>query len=525
VSATRKIIFAVGVVWFVRAVSILSNLFLLPVLARVMDREEVGTWMLLNSNSQVFLALLSFGVAPTLTRHIALAKGRSGAHPDVVLTSETQTHIADLVTTGRRVLHRLAIFTFFAALIIGTAFFSRIDFQRVSLTRTLLAWLVLCAGYAIGVWVSYLDCWMMGIGFVGWSGLIASGVALLTLCANIAAAVLGGGMLTLACIFVVAGLIQRAVLRYSLYRTVPNLFRIVGTWRREYARGLVRPSLYAWLYTLGGFLVLQTGAYFIVWFRGPQDVLPYNAAFSLVLNLQMLAVTFAITSNVFLSQAWQGGDYEGVRRHTIRFTQIGMIIMATGVGFVMTAGREFIQLWLGKPELFVGYGVLAMFCFMLTMEAQSVILITCSRATEDERYAVVGLTAGITTVILTWWLIGPLGLFGVALSTVIAQLLTSNWYCVYRPFVRLQINGYEYLRRVVLLWAIAFGVTTGTNYLIVEWLRQAGYGRKWMVFAAAAISALVLGAAFWWGVFEATHRRRLLARLAKWMPFGGGQLR
>ena len=53
-SASRKIIFGVSVVWFVKAISVLSSLLTLSVFMRVMDREELGTWMVLG-NSQVFL--------------------------------------------------------------------------------------------------------------------------------------------------------------------------------------------------------------------------------------------------------------------------------------------------------------------------------------------------------------------------------------------------------------------------------------------------------------------------------------
>src|SRR5262245_45711807 len=149
----------VSAVWFIKAVSTVSSFFLLPVLMRVMDREELGTWMVFG-NSQVFLSLLNFGVTPTLTRHIALAKGRSGADPDVVLTPETEQHIADLVATGRSVLRGLSLFTFVAALVAGVVFLGTVDFQRVPASRVYLAWLFLCAGYAVQVWVSYLECWM-----------------------------------------------------------------------------------------------------------------------------------------------------------------------------------------------------------------------------------------------------------------------------------------------------------------------------------------------------------------------------
>jgi O-antigen/teichoic acid export membrane protein len=512
----------VSAVWFIKAVSTVSSFLLLPVLMRVMDREELGTWMVFG-NSQVFLSLLNFGVTPTLTRHIALAKGRSGADPDVVLTPETEQHIADLVATGRSVLRGLSLFTFVAALVAGVVFLGTVDFQRVPASRVYLAWLFLCAGYAVQVWVSYLECWMSGVGFVGWSAIITGIVAVLTLVANISAALLGGGLLSLACIFVAGGLVQRAALIFSLRRTAPNLFRIAGRWSREFAQNLIRPSLYTWLYFFGYFLVVQSGAFFIMKVQGADNVPSYQAAYTLLINLQMLSLSFALTSSVFLSQAWQAGDQAAVRRHTMRFAQIGLAIMAAGVGFLLTAGRDFIDLWLG-PNSFVGYGVLSVLGLVYTLQAHGVILTTCARSTEDERFAVSSIAGGLLNVALIWWLIGPLGVLGVAISMLIAEMLTNGWYCVYRPFVRLQIEPRTYFRRVLLLWAATFGATFAIDSVLVSQMRDLGLSRFWIVLAAASVAGIILAAAIWWGIFEVPHRHRILTRVRRWTHWPKSQL-
>jgi O-antigen/teichoic acid export membrane protein len=489
-------------------VAILSSLILLPILFRLMDREELGVWQLLG-NSQAFVGLLDLGVAAVLTRHIALARGRSGADPDLPLTPESRQHIADLVATGRAVLRWLAVLAFLVALAAGAIFLTTLELSRVSTGQALAAWLLLCVGYAVGVWMSYLECWMAGVGYVGATTLIATAVAVLALLANIAAVLSGGGIVTLAAILVAAGLVQRGFMRYALRRTVPDLFRLRGAWRGPYARALIRPALATWLTVVGAFLALQTDAYFIARFRGAADLPPYLAAHQIVNNLLLLAATFAASSSVFISHAWQAGAHDRVRAMTIRSAQSGMVVMAAGVGFALVAGRDFIELWLG-PGAFVGSAVLAVFCAMQTLGAQHLILAHCARSTEDERYAVIALAAGALNLGLTWALIGPLGLLGVALGTLIAQLLTSNWYAVYRPFVRLGLDARAYFRRVVLLWAATLGGTVLAGHALAAHLRDLERGRAWVVCAAAAVAGSALAAALWWGVLDRPHRHKLV---------------
>jgi O-antigen/teichoic acid export membrane protein len=475
---------------------------------RVWSTDEVGIWMVIAGNSLMFLNLFNLGITPTITRHIALAKGGSGADPNVELTPETERHIADLVATGRAIFRTMAIVIPTVAFPVGWLYLSNARIETVSLQSAVIAWLIVCVGYGIAVWVQYLDCWMVGVGLLSWNAAIVTGVAIATLVINTVAVLLGGKLISLACILVGANLVQRALTIHSMRRQIPRLFALQGHWNRQYARNLVQPALRAWLLVVGMFLVAQTAAYFILRFRSASEVPAYGAASALLSNLFLLAVTLANSSTVFLSQAWQAGDADNVRRQTLRFAQIGMAIMAAGVGFVLIAGRDFIELWLSRPDSFVGYGIILIFCAVYTLDAQANILSTCARSTEDERYAVSSLAAGVLNFTLIACLIEPLGLFGVALSLLIAQLLTNHWYLVYRPMVRLRISGRDYLRRVILLWLLTLGSTLAAGYFLVERLRTAGVARIWLVLIGLGISGAVLGAALWWNVLDARHRQR-----------------
>jgi len=469
------------------------------------------------SNSQYFLLLLGLGVVPTLTRHIALAKGKSGSDPGIELTEESKQQIGDLLVTGRIIFRWLAVVVFFVAWGTGYGLISQIKLTEVSPQTLFWAWTLLCTGYSVGVWVSYFDCCLLGMGYVGWDTLIWTVISILTTLANITAVLLGGGLLVLAAISLVAGLIQRFLVLGFIRWRCPEIFSNPGKWNTQYAKTLAKPALYWWLTELGAFLILRTDGYFIVLFKGAQNLPSYQAGYNLVGNLNYVAAAFAGSSSVFISQAWQAGALGMIQQMTLRNARIGLSIMAAGAAFLMVAGEESIDLWLGKGN-FVGHNVLLIFCITLTLEAQHVILTNSSRATEDEKYAFWSLTAGILNIVFTWILIKPLGLLGVAMGTMLAQMLTNNWYGVYRPIVRLKLNFQTYLRQVVGLWATVLVCSLGLSWSAKKSLLLLGISSDWAVIAATAVvCGAVLSTSSWMSVLEERHRRSIQSRIGGWL--------
>ena len=82
--------------------NILLRLVLVPILLHYRPKDEVGIWMLLGQTSAL-LGIFDLGLAATLTRRIALAKGKSGSDPNAPLSEKSRQEIADLVASARGV--------------------------------------------------------------------------------------------------------------------------------------------------------------------------------------------------------------------------------------------------------------------------------------------------------------------------------------------------------------------------------------------------------------------------------------
>ncbi|MEQ8822378.1 MAG: lipopolysaccharide biosynthesis protein [Sumerlaeia bacterium] len=497
-NASRRVNFAVMVSFLGRTMGILSSLFLLPVLFRFLSDEEIGLWFLLLS-SQTFLGLLGFGVAPTMARHIAFAKGLSGPDPEVELTGESRERIANLVTTGRYILFGVAALVLLVALPIGYFAIKGLDLVEVPYSTANMAWLIVCIGYSIGVYIQYLSSYLIGIGYVGWDTTIRILVEFVALGAKFLIVIFGGGIVGLAIAQVATAVVNRALVVAFIRKRRPDLFHLKGRWQRSLVQETWRPAISYWVMMLGAFMLSKTDAYFIAFFKGVNELPLYQAAYRLFENVMDIAILFTTTSATFISQAWKAEDMRGVHALSFRSWRIGVVVMATGAAFLLTGGNDFLHLWL-KTEDQLPMLVLVMIACLFGMRVNFKLLSMAARATDFERWAVTSVIAGILNLGLTWWLIQELGLWGVPLSTLIAVTVTNGWYVTYHSLKRLKVSFGRYLLNMPLFGAGIFLVC----FLSIEGLFDAAshltFYQEQTDWARVAISsgvcAIVGGSAF-----------------------------
>jgi O-antigen/teichoic acid export membrane protein len=506
VTITQRIAFGAAASWLSRGVSILLGVAVMPVLFRHLPKEELGAWLLLGQ-SWAALGIFDLGFGVTLTRRIAFAKSKSGVAPSAPLSQESLRELANLIATGRCVYRGLAVFALLFSFGAGCFYFRTLDLHSVALSRVWLTWGILCLSQAAGVWAAVWNCVLQGVGYVGWDAVLASMVNVIVLSGQIAAACCGGGLTALATVAAGGALLQRCLLLAFAKRRRRDVFVAGGQWNGQAFRSMVSPALRAWVTSLGLVLAGQTDAFFIATWRGTSEVPAYRAAFLMCANLNMLAVTVAGASSAFLSQMWLAGELELLRRTALRNATLGLAFMACGLGLLLGTGRWFFGHWLGEGQ-FVGYPVLAAFCAGQFLEVQAHVLSTSSRATEDEAFALSSICGGLLKLCFAGMLIGRLGLFGLALSTVMAMGSTNYWYMAWRALGRLGIAPGAYLKSVLLpslgLFALSFAGASAAITLLREanpWARTG--------LAATLIAAAFLVAAWLWLLTPAQNVSKL----------------
>ena len=501
--AGKRIVLGTSATWLGQAVGIGARLILMPILFRFLPREELGLWFLIGGSS-AFVGLMDLGFSRTFKRYVAFAKGKTSSDPDREISEATRQEIADILATGRFFYSVLALFVFALAWTTGFYFLRALDVSTEMRRVLWLAWTIMCAGHAVGVWGKFLTFLIQGMGDVAQATFIGILLSLVGFLASVTVVISGHGLVGLAAVGGVMGVMSRAILHVYVRRRYPTIVRLNGVARLSVLRPMVRPALRVWVVWLGTFLVLRTDDYFIAWFRGASDLPDYRIAYVLVMNMYVAAMAVAMVSNVFVSQAFQAGDWSVVRRLVLRSVRAGLALMVAGVAVVATMGDGIFHTWLGGGH-FVGWLVLWTFCLMLTLECQHMILSNACVATNDIPFAPWAIAAGILNIVFTLLLIRPLGLWGVALATMFAQLLTNNWYGVWRSLRRLRIPLRYYARTVALPVGIQFLVAAAGSYgirrlVFAPWARIVG---------ALGWSGFLCSLMLWFGTLGAKERGRI----------------
>ena len=503
-SVTKRIAFGAAASWFSRGVTILLGLVLMPVLFRHLPKEELGVWLLLGQ-SWAAMGILDLGFGVTLTRRIALAKGKSGGQLDAPLTDTTLREIADLVAAGRRIYRWMALGVFVVAWSLGFFYLRNLELQNLSPATVWIAWTILCACQALTVWATVWTCLLQGVGYIGWDALIASFISAAMLIGQIVVVLCGGGLVALAAIAAVAVLLQRALTRTFARRKRPELFALKGKWNPEVLKGMGGLAFRAWLTMLGAVLVFQTDQFFIASFEGVKEIPAYRGAFVIAVNFFALSIILPSSSSVFISQLWSAGQIAEVQRVVKRNVRVGILLTGCGSAAVLGLGPRLFDFWLG-PENFVGYPILLLLLGVYLFEQHGWILSSATRATEDEAFAVWAMLGGTLKLVLAFLLMPRFGLLGLAASMFLAQLMTSHWFTTYRSLARLQLPLREHLMQSVLPCLVPAVLNAAAVWGLVRWL---GDAPSWIVVGSACLlSGFILAWAAWLLVLEPNQRHR-----------------
>ena len=508
-SITKRILFGAGAAWFSRGSQILLGLILLPVLFRTLPKEELGIWLLLGQ-SWAAMGILDLGFGVTLTRRIAFAKAKSGIGPNASLTGETRQEIADLVATGLRIYRALAVVAFAVSFGAGFFYLRALTVDQTSLALVWTAWGILCLSQTLTVGATPWTCLLQGVGYIGWDAILVSFVNAITLIGQIAAALLGGGVVTLATVAAIGALAQRATILGFSRRKRPDLFQLSGTWQPVAFNSMVPLALRAWLTGLGSAMILYTDQIIITSMEGAAELPAYRAAWVLVHNLTIAGATFGAASIVFVSQLWQAGEVQQIHRVLERNVRLGWLVTLTGAVILLFAGDALFTIWLG-PGNFIGYPVLIIFLVSEALETQSYVIASTSRSTGDEPFAFSSLAAGTIKLVLSVVLATKIGVLGVALGTAVALLLTNHWYMPFRGLHRLNYSRWRFIGRIVApncLTLVAMLIAAAVTRQLVPVSSP-----LLMVFSVAAAAVGVSALAFWLVVLEPQQRCRLVAML------------
>jgi O-antigen/teichoic acid export membrane protein len=477
------------------AVTWAIQLLMVPLLLGHLGRETYGLYATLTSVVGYF-TLLTFGSSLTVPRFVAdhAARGEREA-------------LSRFVST---------YFLLYLAVALGGI---AVGFGLAPLLQAILtvpaglrdvvgpSWRLVVGGWAVGLGAGFLQALLTGLGEVHLSNLAASARTVLNLACAAAILAAGGRLEAL-----LAGLLAAAALSgvgvFVLVRAVHPEVRIspaLAGWATLRRSG--RPAAYYFLMQIAALVVMGTDNIVISVFLGVGSVAAYAVAF----QLYALAVA-ALWSGVdvllpFFARWGAHDEAERLRTSYLRATKFAFAGTVLAAVLVAGYGRSAIGWWVG-PSLFVGNRVLWVFCLMLLIATpiHTAALVLAGLG----RHRPVAIGGGIEAALnlaFSVALVRPLGVFGVALATLLAGTATNGWVAPRAACRELGIRATTYAARTILPSLAPAAVAVAATLL----LSGPTAGSLPGMAAGVVLSAGVFATIFWVSGVDRPERREIVA--------------
>jgi len=438
------------------AISAFAGFIQFRLIIEFLPKDLAGIWFLF-LNIGAYLAYFDLGISPTVSRELGFISGR------INLDNQAAIHeISDLLATCIRLFRSLALFVFIACLIFGGLLIYKVV-PVVARMEIGIAWLIFSLGASFniagGAWFAAL----YGLGHVATERVLRGLTQLFGLCLCAVFLYAGFGIIGLAGAWALQGLAVRVAGLIVLHRTCPFLRTTHGTASRSIFKKIAVPSMKLAATGLGAILILQTDNIIIASVIGPASIPPYEAATRLAYYCSGLAMLIIGSSTPFISKLSAAGDRDSLRRLLLKNIRYSMSLMIVLVAFFAIFSERAIQIWLGNGN-FVGYPVVWILLAMLTLEVHHNILGSATMATGRVIFHWVALGAGLLNIVLTLVLVRHLGLLGVALGTLLAQILTNNWFVSMVSLRHFKIDVSAYLTKIIIPLCVVFILMLTINH-------------------------------------------------------------
>jgi len=403
----------VGSNWVLILATTVATYVLTPFVIRTLGQEGYGTWTLITAMTG-YMSLLALGVPMASVRYLAQ-----------YVTEREPRKVNEAIGSCAALYLVIGV----AALAIGgglmIAFLAAYDLPAGLEGESRLAFGVM----VVYVAASFIGLLPEGILFAHHDFVLRNVIriagVLLRLTLTVGLLTLGASLLVLASIqlaclvfdFCVSWLVIRR--RYTGVRFNPADF----DW--SMLRRIFSFSVYVLLLNAGARLGFETDAVVIGAFLGVAAIPYYAVANSLIVYLMDFVIAIAAVVSPMATKLHTEGNAEELREIFLKWSKVALSLSLLAGLFLIVFGGRFIGWWIDPTfEAPSGHVLqILMLSSLVFLPVRGVALPVLMGMGRPRIPTIAFLAAGLLNVALSVWLIGPLGLAGVALGTAIPNIL------------------------------------------------------------------------------------------------------
>jgi O-antigen/teichoic acid export membrane protein len=439
-----------------RFVGLATWFLLVPFILHKLEPALYGLWILVGS-VVAYGSLLDFGIAGAVTKYIAeyQVKGQMEEARGLVGTALAYYAAVGLLITAVSV----AIAPLFPI-------FFNISPEHNNTAR----WLVILSGLGMGIAIlsASTTAVFRGLQRFDLMNLLGIITTLLSAGATVVVLTLGGGVIGLVIVTILANLLMQIPAIWLIYRIAPELrFGLTGPNRRM-LRTVTSFSSSLFLIHVGGQLESRTDEIVIGAFLPVSAVTPYNIARKLSTLPQMITDQFLSLLLPLASALHAENDQARLRSLYITSTRLTVgSFLSIGISLVILAGPLLI-IWVGEEFSEYAYLVIILTLASLidipTWPAGFVL-----QGISRHRFtAIIALSNGITNLVLSLILVRQLGLTGVAIGTLIPTTIFSLGFVLPYAIRTIGVTYRDIYRHVILPVFVPVIPASIVTYLLRE---------------------------------------------------------
>lgn len=408
-SASRRV-WLLGGLWSWAQIGIgaVVAIFQARLAVTLLEPTQSGLWFILLSFMALVL-LMDFGLSATLARELAF--------------KDDAEYRSRLLVTSEKILRFAALGAFVLLAPLGILYLHSIT-PSALWSGTWVAWLVFVLGASLTLHSNAASGVLYGTGRLALDRQIRILTQVLGLGIAYFLLRLDPSLLSLC----IAWLIQSAILWVlewgAVRRWVPTLNSVFD---KTLAWRLISLGMRWWVTSLGAYLILNTDSLVIAGTLGADRVPDYALLARMSAILQPMALVFVSSTAPLVSRLTTDGQHEQVRSILVKQVRTALLLVLLAGAILAAIPDTLLELWVG-PGHFVGFGIINLFIVLLTLEVHHVAHAVLVTATGRLPFALWAIGSGALNIIFSLILVRYLGLLGVVLGSVLAQLFTNNWY-------------------------------------------------------------------------------------------------
>lgn len=497
-----------------------------PILFRNLPMAELGVWYLFFTVA-TFLFLSDLGLPSAFGRAVSYIRGGRGAaegQTDKIALFYRHIPLADL--------YRSALFAslFMAGVVAVVGFPLAYRYVLAVVAeprlqeRAVLALLIFLGGVIGNLMAAIPNACLSGLGDVGWDNASRTVMQVVGFVLILVFVPLYPDIITLALIYLAQGVMAfigghwLLVWRHRLPRWFQGCLHLSAI-RRMYAESF--PVLVT---RLGVWLVLESNLMIAGYLLGASKIPDFAALRQIIMMGMSIPTSIPIALAPFAAASYSAGNMDKVRYYYQIAVRYSLLLAALWTAGLLVWAPRVMDAWLGADH-FVGYAVLlplVLACFLELHHSSHCFFVWSTGRWPFMTSSVVG---GLLNLALAFVGCHYYAFAGLAWGTMLAQLLTNNWYGVYYTLRHLGVDLGFYLRRIFLpavgyllvLVAASAGIKEVAERLLASEL-VAEYSRMTLFVEVGSGIALTVGVALlvaWWGVFNTVDRTEVLQVLRR----------